>query len=72
METAVQDQEFEIENPKSEHLSPTGEIAVLENSETGNVTCDAVTIDTSAYAGRPIERNLSAGQAQSPIWPYRR
>ena len=36
--------------------SAASEIVVLENSETG-----VVTFDTSAYAGQPINRNLSAG-----------
>ena len=53
--TAVQDQTSDIRNPTSEIRNPTSDIAlaVLQNSETG-----LVTIDTSAYAGRPIERDL--------------
>ncbi len=59
--TTVQDTNSELRTPQSEHLSPTGDIAVLENSETGPVIYDAVTIDASAYAGQPINRNLSVG-----------
>ena len=46
--TAVQDPYSEIRTPNSEL-----DIAVLENSETG-----VITIDTDAYAGQPINRDL--------------
>jgi hypothetical protein len=54
--TAVQDPKPVLSEAETSDIRhPTSEIAlaVLENSETG-----LVTIDTSAYAGRPIERDL--------------
>ena len=58
-QTIIQEPEEIVEYTTEE--SAASDIAVIENSETGLVIHDAVTIDTSAYAGQPINRDLSAG-----------